>query len=76
VQAEFAAPVAGLIGGLHYGNADAAALLSEIQLVQGLNPEIVSLSPHDSGPAALEAFARAFSAAYQPIRVGEPIQIQ
>ena len=76
VRAEFAAPVVGVIGGLHYGSADAAALQSEIQLVQGLNPAIVALSPHDSGPAALEAFARAFSTTYQPMRVGEPIQIQ
>jgi 7,8-dihydropterin-6-yl-methyl-4-(beta-D-ribofuranosyl)aminobenzene 5'-phosphate synthase len=76
-RAEFAfdAPVAGVIGGLHYGNADAAALQQEMELMQGINPLVVALSPHDSGPAALDAFTQAFPVAYRPIRAGAPIAI-
>jgi 7,8-dihydropterin-6-yl-methyl-4-(beta-D-ribofuranosyl)aminobenzene 5'-phosphate synthase len=74
-ETAFDAPVVGVVGGLHYGNADAASLQPEMQLIQGLNPVIVALSPHDSGPAALDAFRQAFSAAYQPIEVGEAITI-
>jgi metal-dependent hydrolase (beta-lactamase superfamily II) len=69
-EAAFDVPVAGVVGGLHYCSANAAALQGEIQLVQELGPVIVALSPHDSGPAALNAFAEAFPSAYQPIEVG------
>jgi 7,8-dihydropterin-6-yl-methyl-4-(beta-D-ribofuranosyl)aminobenzene 5'-phosphate synthase len=74
-EAAFDVPVAGVIGGLHYGAADAAALAGDIQMLQVLNPVVVGLSPHDSGPAALAAFAQAFPAAYQPIRVGSSIEV-
>lgn len=74
-ETAFALPVVGVVGGLHYGNANAAALQSEIQLMRELDPELVALSPHDSGPAALDAFAQDFPAAYQPIRVGATITI-
>jgi 7,8-dihydropterin-6-yl-methyl-4-(beta-D-ribofuranosyl)aminobenzene 5'-phosphate synthase len=74
-EAAFDVPVAGVVGGLHYGTADAAALQDEIQMVQALSPVIVALSPHDSGPAALNAFAEAFASAYQPIEVGARITI-
>jgi 7,8-dihydropterin-6-yl-methyl-4-(beta-D-ribofuranosyl)aminobenzene 5'-phosphate synthase len=74
-DAAFDAPVVGVIGGLHYGKADAAALQSEIQLMQALSPMAVALSPHDSGAAALDAFTQAFPAAYRPIRVGASITI-
>lgn len=73
VDAAFDAPVAGVVGGLHYGNADLAALQPAIQEVRVLNPLIVALSPHDSGPAALDAFAQAFPEAYRPIAAGQPI---
>lgn len=66
-------PVVGVVGGLHYGTADAATIQPEIQLLQGLNPILVALSPHDSGPVVLDAFALAFPAAYQPIQVGAVI---
>ncbi len=69
----FNLPVVGVVGGLHYGNADAATVQPEIQLLQGLNPMLVALSPHDSGPAVLDAFALAFPVAYQPIQVGAVI---
>jgi metal-dependent hydrolase (beta-lactamase superfamily II) len=74
-QNAFDAPVVGVVGGLHYGRADAAAVQAPIQLMQKLDPVIVALSPHDGGPAALDAFAQAFSAAYRPIRVGEVITV-
>ena len=74
-EAAFDVPVAGVVGGLHYGSADAAALQGDIELVQELSPMIVALSPHDSGPAALDAFAQAFPSAYRPIEVGASIAV-
>ena len=74
-EVAFEAPVVGVVGGLHYGNADALALQPEIQMMQSLNPFVVALSPHDSGPAALDAFAQAFPGAYRRILVGTAIQI-
>ena len=71
----FAQPVVGVVGGFHYGSADAAALQPEIQMLEARNPSIVALSPHDSGPAALEAFAEAFPAAYRPISIGTGIML-
>jgi 7,8-dihydropterin-6-yl-methyl-4-(beta-D-ribofuranosyl)aminobenzene 5'-phosphate synthase len=70
------APVIGVIGGLHYVNAGAQALQPQIDLLLSLDPLVVALSPHDSGPAALDVFARAFPAAYRPIQVGKSIRIQ
>jgi 7,8-dihydropterin-6-yl-methyl-4-(beta-D-ribofuranosyl)aminobenzene 5'-phosphate synthase len=76
-QAEsvFKVPVAGVVGGLHYGDANSTTLQTEIQLVKGLDPVVVALSPHDSGPSALDAFAQAFPKAYVPIMVGQPIYL-
>lgn len=71
----FDEPIIGVVGGLHYGNSDAAALQSEIESVRELNPLVVALSPHDSGTAALDAFAQAFPAAYHHIQVGTPITL-
>jgi len=73
-DALFQAPVAGVIGGLHYGNASAQELQPQIDLLHALDPGVVALSPHDSGPQALEAFAQGFPTAYQPIQVGQAIQ--
>ena len=76
VQAEFAAPVAGVVGGLHQGKADAQTLTPQIQLLSALHPLVVGLSPHDSGPAALAAFRQAFPVAYQPVAVGATIKVR
>ena len=76
-QAEsvFDVPVVGVIGGLHYGDTDIANLQPEIQLVQDLNPIVVALSPHDSGPTVLDGFAQIFPDVYAPIVVGQPISV-
>lgn len=74
-EAVFAAPVVGVIGGLHYGNADLTALQPELDLVRELNPVVVALSPHDSGQPALDGFAQTFPAAYTSIAVGQPIRV-
>lgn len=71
----FDIPVVGVIGGLHYGNADVSSLQSEIQMIDGLGPIVVSLSPHDSGQAVLDGFAQAFPDSYIPIKVGESILV-
>ena len=71
----FDLPVVGVIGGLHYGDADMASLQPEIQLVNALNPVVVSLSPHDSGLEALDGFAQAFPEAYTSIVVGQSIHL-
>lgn len=71
----FDAPVVGVVGGLHYGNADMASLQAEVQLVRGLDPVVVALSPHDSSATILDGFAQEFQDAYEYISVGEPIAI-
>jgi len=71
----FDAPIIGVVGGLHYGNSDVAALQFEIESVRELNPVVVALSPHDSGTVALEAFAQAFPTSYRYIQVGLPITL-
>lgn len=74
-EAVFDVPVVGVVGGLHYGNADMASLQTEIQLVRGLDPVVVALSPHDSSATVLDGFALEFQDAYEYISVGEPILI-
>jgi metal-dependent hydrolase (beta-lactamase superfamily II) len=69
-QALFDRPVVGVVGGLHYLEATAADLQPEIDRLVTLNPQLVGLSPHDSGPAARQAFQTAFPTAYQEIKVG------
>ena len=71
----FDIPVAGVVGSLHYGEADLASLQPEIQLISELNPVVVALSPHDSGQAVLDSFASAFPEVYVPIVVGQPIHL-
>lgn len=75
-QAFFNEPVVGVIGGLHEGSATEQDLAPQIELLSQLDPVIVALSPHDSGPAALAALQEAFPSAYKPIRVGEPLEVQ
>lgn len=70
----FGKEVIGVVGGLHYGDASTEELQPHIQFLEARQPKLVALSPHDSGPEALEAFRSAFPEAYQPIRVGEAIQ--
>ncbi len=67
------APVIGVAGGLHYGAANAGDLQSPIAFLAERNPELVALSPHDSGVDAIEALRAAFPAAYQPVAVGRAI---
>ena len=75
VQSVFDVPVVGVVGGLHYGDTDIVDLQLELQLVRELNPVVVALSPHDSGPAVLDGFAQVFPDVYAPIRVGQPISV-
>ncbi|MGD8403625.1 MAG: MBL fold metallo-hydrolase [Anaerolineales bacterium] len=72
-EAVFDVPVAGVLGGLHYGDADMATLQPQVQLLKDLNPVLVTLSPHDSSQVVLDGFAQAFSGAYEPIVVGQSI---
>jgi len=74
-ETAFDIPVVGVIGGLHYGNADVASLQSEIRMIDDLDPIVVSLSPHDSGQAVLDGFGQAFPDSYTPIKVGESILV-
>jgi 7,8-dihydropterin-6-yl-methyl-4-(beta-D-ribofuranosyl)aminobenzene 5'-phosphate synthase len=74
-EAAFDVPVVGVVGGLHYGDADIADLQPEIQLVRELNPVVIALSSHDSGPAVLDGFAQAFPNANVSIVVGQPINL-
>jgi 7,8-dihydropterin-6-yl-methyl-4-(beta-D-ribofuranosyl)aminobenzene 5'-phosphate synthase len=69
-QAYFDEPIAGVVGGLHEGNATAQDLHPEIQLLQTLHPKLIAVSPHDSYAPALTAFEQAFPNAYQSVQVG------
>ena len=69
-------PVAGIVGGLHYGEQVTAAVESGIAQLQERNVALVALSPHDTGPAGLAAFAAAFPQVYRPIAVGEMIEVR
>lgn len=74
-QALFAEPIVGIVGGLHYENADAQALQPDIQRLQALQPKLVALSPHDSEAPARQVFRTAFAAVYQDVVVGQPIRL-
>jgi 7,8-dihydropterin-6-yl-methyl-4-(beta-D-ribofuranosyl)aminobenzene 5'-phosphate synthase len=74
-EAAFDVPVAGVIGGLHYGNAEFVSLQHEVELVKGLNPVVVALSPHDSSATVLAGFAQELQDTYTYIKVGQPILI-
>lgn len=73
-EALYGGRVVGVVGGLHYGDASAGEIQSHIQFLEPRQPKLVALSPHDSDPAAIEAFSSAFPEAYQSIRVGEAIR--
>ena len=70
----FGEQVVGVVGGLHYEKLSAEDVQTHIQFLEPRQPKLIALSPHDSSPAALEAFQSAFTEAYQSIRVGEAIQ--
>ena len=76
VQAEFAAPVIGLVGGLHEGNASAQTLQPDLQVLQTVNPTLVAVSPHDSSPNVLAVFQQAFPGAYQALEIGSTLEVQ
>ena len=74
-QALFDAPVVGIVGGLHYDGMPPEQFQSNLAFVTGLQPLLVAVSPHDSGPDALAAFRAALPAAYQPVQVGRSITL-
>jgi hypothetical protein len=51
------------------------ALQKEVELVRGIDPILVALSPHDSSAAVLNGFAQEFQNTYSYISVGTPILI-
>jgi 7,8-dihydropterin-6-yl-methyl-4-(beta-D-ribofuranosyl)aminobenzene 5'-phosphate synthase len=69
----FGVPVIGVVGGLHYGMSPLAELQPHIDFLTERQPALVALSPHDSGPAVVQAFEAAFPAVYQHIQVGVEI---
>jgi metal-dependent hydrolase (beta-lactamase superfamily II) len=73
-QRLFEEPIVGIVGGLHYENADAQAVEPDIQRLRAVQPQLIALSPHDSEAGARQAFRDAFPDIYQDVLVGEPIQ--
>lgn len=69
-------PVVGVVGGLHYGETVTDDMQDGIALLRARNAKLVSLSPHDTGPAGLAAFAAAFPQAYYTVAVGEAIVVR
>ena len=74
-QAVFAEPVVGVIGGLHLTGAPAAEVQADIDLLKGLQAQLVGLSPHDSDTQVINTFRQAFPGAYQEVSVGKPIRL-
>ncbi|MBZ0300970.1 MAG: MBL fold metallo-hydrolase [Anaerolineae bacterium] len=72
-DALFEQPVVGIVGGLHYPNSDGKDIQPNIAYLEGYNPQIVGLSPHDSSPAAIQAFRNAFPDVYRDVAVGQAI---
>ena len=50
-------------------------VLDAIELIKKENPQIVSLSPHDSSDWAIDLFKKAFGEKYRDLKVGESIII-
>ena len=67
-------PVVGVVGGLHYGKATAADLQPQIDFLAARQPGLVALSPHDSMPQGIQAFAEAFPQSYQSIVIGQAVR--
>lgn len=74
-EALFGLPIAGVVGGLHYGVVGAQDVQPHVDFLAERRPQRVALSPHDSSPAAIEAFRAAFPAAYQDIEIGTAISL-
>lgn len=72
-EALFDAPVVGIVGGLHYEGKSAADVQPAIAFLQARTPQLVALSPHDSSPAALQAFRDAFAPVSAEVEVGRVI---
>jgi len=47
----------------------------DIAFLQHRNPQLVSLSPHDSCDWSIEAFRSAFGEGYRELRAGETISV-
>lgn len=73
-EALYGEKVIGVVGGLHYEKFSTEEAQPHIQFLEPRQPKLIALSPHDSSPAALEAFQSAFSEAYQFLRVGSIVQ--
>lgn len=71
----FDEPIIGIVGGLHYEGFSREQTQPHIAFIAALDPQLVAVSPHDSSPAALEAFREAFPGVYREIRVGERIRL-
>jgi 7,8-dihydropterin-6-yl-methyl-4-(beta-D-ribofuranosyl)aminobenzene 5'-phosphate synthase len=74
-RALYDAPIAAVLGGLHYRDANEARVARDIELLKGLGVAIVGLSPHDSTPRAIEAMRSAFGSGYLEIEVGREIRL-
>lgn len=72
-QAASDAPIIGVVGGLHYEGFTREQAQPHIAFIKALKPQLVAVSPHDSSPAAIQAFRDAFPNAYQTIQVGSKI---
>jgi 7,8-dihydropterin-6-yl-methyl-4-(beta-D-ribofuranosyl)aminobenzene 5'-phosphate synthase len=48
----------------------------DIEVLRKLKPGIIALSPHDSCEVSIDAFRKAFPAAYRDIRVGNNLVIR
>ncbi len=73
-EALYGKEVVGVVGGLHYGEAGPEEIQPHIKFLESRHPNLIALSPHDSGPAVIDGFASAFPETYQYIRVGEAIR--
>jgi 7,8-dihydropterin-6-yl-methyl-4-(beta-D-ribofuranosyl)aminobenzene 5'-phosphate synthase len=74
-RALYDAPIAAVLGGLHYRDANEARVAGDIELLRSLGVAIVGLSPHDSTPRAIEAMRSAFGSGYLDIEVGRAITL-
>lgn len=75
IRAVVDVPVHGIVGGLHCTAATAESLRPDIDHLASFHPGLVALSAHDSGPAALAAYAAAFPASFRTIRVAEALRL-
>jgi 7,8-dihydropterin-6-yl-methyl-4-(beta-D-ribofuranosyl)aminobenzene 5'-phosphate synthase len=72
----FGLPVVGVVGGLHYVGLSEEEVLPHLEFIRDLEPELVALSPHDSGEDTIELFRSAFPDTYQDIEVGTEIHLR